>query len=164
MFHLREPVDDELVGLCAGQAELRKRVLQERGGLLAGDTEALREVILDVVHALPVEIAVGLAAFIGQRAVRRGGNAPRAVVGRIGAGQVARVVEPDGDVRFRLRVEIDDWFLRVLLFQRPAAGHGREQEQRKQQSKNSFHNKLPPILVSLRKTNLEGVRCKVWKI
>ena len=28
--------------------------------------------------------------------VRRGGNAPRAVVGRIGAGQVARVVEPDG--------------------------------------------------------------------
>ena len=112
LLHPGEPVDDELVGLPAVQAQLGQGVLQKRGGACAGDTEAPGEVVCGVRNALPVEVVVGLAALVRQGAVGPGSDGPAATIGRIGAGQLAVKVQLDGDVCFRFRIKVDDGLFR----------------------------------------------------
>ena len=117
-FHPGQPVDDELVGLPAGEAQLGQGVLQEGGGVGPGDAESLREVIGDAGRALPVEVVVGLAGPVRQRPVGGGGDGPGAVLhGGVNAGQLPIVVQRDGDLQLGLWVEVDDRFLLS-----PAAG------------------------------------------
>ena len=54
LFHPGEPVDDELVGLPAVQAQAGQGVLQKGGGFAAGDAEALREVVSRIGNTLPL--------------------------------------------------------------------------------------------------------------
>lgn len=81
VLHLRQPVDDKLVRLLAIKAELRERILEERRGVLPRNAEAGGKVVIRPRRALPVEVAVGLAALVRQRAIRRGADAPAVTVG-----------------------------------------------------------------------------------
>ena len=72
--HPGQPVDDELVGLPAVQAQGGQGVLQKGGGLPAWDAEALGEVIFRPADALPVEVIVGLAGLVRQCPIGTGGS------------------------------------------------------------------------------------------
>ena len=84
--------------------ELRERILEERRGILSRDAEAGRKVVIRPRRALPVEIAVGLAVLVRQRAIRRGADAPAVTVGGIGARQLARKIKRHTHIRLLLGI------------------------------------------------------------
>ena len=110
LLHPGQPVDDELVGLVPGQPQLGQGVLQKSGGIGAGDAKAPGEVILRGALTLPVQIIISLAGGVGQRAVGSGGDRPAILVGRVGAGHPAGIVQLHGDIGHFLGIEVDDGF------------------------------------------------------
>ncbi len=64
VLHPRQPVDDELVGLFSGQAQLSQSILQKGGGIGSGNAEAPGEIVLLGALALPVQVVVGLPSLV----------------------------------------------------------------------------------------------------
>ena len=150
-LHFGQPVDDELIGLPAGETQFFKGALQKGGGVRPGDAEAPGEVIVPVGEALPVEVIVGLARLVRQGAVRGGGDGPALLaVGGIGAGQFPIVVQSDVDLGLFLRVEVEDGLgievSMIALPILPAAGEqGAQQCRQTQRDKDASSHKLPPF-------------------
>ena len=110
ILHFRQPVHDKFVVLARCQADLGQFFAEKIRRVRSGDAKACGEIVVGVVLALPEQVGVFVAVLIVQRAVRLGGDSPAVLVGRIGRGERAHVIQRHGNRRFLLRIEVDDGF------------------------------------------------------
>ena len=121
-FHLGQPIDEELVGLLVGETKGGQGFLQEGGGFISRDHEAFREVILHRGDALPEEAVVGPSSGgVGEGAVGVGGDGPTVLIGGVGGGELAMIVQLDVDGGLFLGIEVEDGFGVILDSRGPAA-------------------------------------------
>ena len=101
-------------------------VLQKGGGVPAWYAEALGEVIFRPADALPVEVIVGLTDRVRQRPVGAGGDHPGiSIHDGINTGQFPVIVQGNGDIGLRLRIEVDDRLCVGSASRRRTAGEQR---------------------------------------
>ena len=125
-LHVGQPVDNKLVGLPAVQTQSGQGVLQKGGGVPAWYAEALGEVIFRPADALPVEVIVGLTDRVRQRPVGAGGDHPGiSIHDGINTGQFPVIVQGNGDIGLRLRIEVDDRLCVGSASRRRTAGEQR---------------------------------------
>ena len=117
VLHLRQPVDDELVGFTGGQTYVHQLLTQEFCGISSGNAEAFAHIEVRCSLALPVEAVILVAVRVVKRTVGHSGDAPAVVILRVCAGELSAVWEVyfHRNIRFFLGIEVDDGFFFCTL-------------------------------------------------